>query len=221
MPGADSTPDDTSTAYGRDRRDRAPATLSAFSPPDRMTGRVPRDRRGDRPVDRPPGPAALDRIVRVEQHGDVGRERRATACDAKSSPSTGDRLDHAACSARDSSPASRRRGAAPRRAPTLAAIARDVVRRLIDEHADGRHERRQRRDDRARLRQARRSAGCPARRRSRSRRRRAPPRARASSSRRDAADLDPVMRALPPRSSRSAAPGSGCAISRSPTRNAS
>ena len=50
-PGADSTPDDTSMAYGR-TVSMARATLSAFRPPERMTGRCPGDRAGSVPVDR-------------------------------------------------------------------------------------------------------------------------------------------------------------------------
>ena len=55
--------------------------------------------------------------------------------------------------------------------------ADDVLRRLIDEHADRRHERRQRRDDRARRVRVDEARAAAARRRSRARRRRARTRA--------------------------------------------
>ncbi len=67
MPGLDSTPDDTSTAYG---------CTAAIASRDVIGGQSARQndrphfrgRGGLRPVDRPARAAALDRIVRVEQH---------------------------------------------------------------------------------------------------------------------------------------------------------
>ena len=135
MPGAASTPEATSTAYGSTAAMPA-ATFSAVSPPERISGNLAAAARGERPVPGLPRPAALAAGGGVEQV-EVGVEalevlevRRAR---------DPDRLDHLGAGAARDLGAERR---------ALVAVELDVgeVQRLrglgdlvearVDEHAD-------------------------------------------------------------------------------------
>ena len=216
MPGALSTPDDTSTAYGR-TASTAAATFSGVSPPARTIGRRLAAAAGERPVDRRPGAAAsrpdhaassstvIDRRERVE------RRRIESVADRNG-------LDHRSHQRLRELPPTHCRAAARRRAARRRRLAH-LLGALIDEHSDA-HD-----CAAAALRRSRRAhCGCDE---TRALRPEDEPDGRRAEIRRqqcildacDAADLDP--RGHDALNSRSAAPGSGCAIKRSPTRNAS
>jgi hypothetical protein len=73
-----STPDETSMAYGRHVR-TASTALSGIQAARQNDRPLAGDHRGDRPVDDPPGAAALDAIVRVEQDGGAGGTAAASS----------------------------------------------------------------------------------------------------------------------------------------------